>query len=184
MLQEIQRLVLQPCVDGMAAEGALYRGVLYAGLMITADGPKVIEFNCRFGDPETQVVLPRMKTDLITPLLACCSGTLDQVRLEWNEGACVSIVMASGGYPGPYEKGLVISGLDDAEVGGALVFHAGTALREGEVVTNGGRVLNVTATGDNIPGAIRNAYQAVRQIRFKGAHYRGDIGQKALRRLE
>jgi phosphoribosylamine--glycine ligase len=184
LLDEVMRTVLQPCVDGMAEAGRPYSGVLYAGLMITKEGPKVIEFNCRFGDPETQVVLPLLKSDLVPIMLACCDGTLAEQKLEWNSGACVSVVMASGGYPGPYDKGKVISGMDDAErVDDAVVFHAGTKQTDAGVVTAGGRVLNVTATASDIPTAIARAYEAVKAIGFEGAHFRHDIGQKALARL-
>ncbi len=184
LMREIEERVLRPCVDGMAKEGAAYRGVLYAGLMITADGPKVIEFNCRFGDPETQVVLPRMKSDLLPLLLACCDGTLDQHSVEWHDAACVTVVMASGGYPGAYEKGKMIAGITAAErLEGVQVFHAGTKVTDGRLVTNGGRVLNVTATGVDIPNAIARAYEAVACISFEGAHYRKDIGRSALAHL-
>lgn len=184
MFEDICRTILEPCVRGMAEAGTPYKGVLYAGLMITQEGPKVIEFNCRFGDPEVQAVLPRMKNDLVPVLLACCDGTLEQVSLEWEEGACVTVVMASGGYPGPYEKGKRIEGIAEAESGGgAIVFHAGTALADGKLVTNGGRVLNVTAMGEDIPGAIAKAYQAVGKIHFEEAHFRTDIGKKALKHL-
>ena len=184
LFDDIVRTILQPCIDGMAAAGAPYRGVLYAGLMITSEGPKVIEFNCRFGDPETQVVLPRMKTDIVPVMQACCDGSLRGRTLEWDDGACVSVVMASGGYPGSYKKGLPIAGLEDAERdGGSIVFHAGTAWQEGQIVTNGGRVLNVTSTGSDIPTAIDRAYGAVRKIHFEGAHFRTDIGRKAFQHL-
>ncbi|GMW02483.1 MAG: phosphoribosylamine--glycine ligase [Candidatus Hydrogenedentota bacterium] len=178
---EIQRTILEPCIAGMNAMGIPFKGVLYAGLMITKEGPKVIEFNCRFGDPETQVTLPQLKGDLLPLLLACCTGTLDQHPLEWEGGACVSVVMASPGYPGEYPKGLPIEGIDRAELGGnAMVFHAGTAVKNGQLVTNGGRVLNVTALGDGIAQAIDKAYKAVNCIEFKNAHFRRDIGKKAL----
>jgi len=184
LFEEIVRTILNPCVRGMAEAGTPYTGVLYAGLMITPDGPRVIEFNCRFGDPEVQVVLPRMKNDLVPVLLACCDGTLDRLSLEWEDGACVTVVMASGGYPGAYPKGKPITGIPDAEhETGAVVFHAGTGLDGVALVTNGGRVLNVTATGPDVPAAIDRAYAAVRRIHFEGAHYRTDIGQKALRHL-
>ena len=184
LMREIEERVLRPCVDGMANEGAAYRGVLYAGLMITADGPKVIEFNCRFGDPETQVVLPRMKSDLVPLLLACRDGALDQLSVEWHDAACVTVVMASGGYPGAYEKGKAITGIADAEkIEGVQVFHAGAKVIDGRLVTNGGRVLNVTATDADIPKAITRAYEAVACISFEGAHYRKDIGRRALHHL-
>ncbi|NUM56136.1 MAG: phosphoribosylamine--glycine ligase [Candidatus Hydrogenedentes bacterium] len=184
MLPEIMRTILQPCVDGMAGEGAPYRGVLYAGLMITPEGPKVIEFNCRFGDPETQVVLPLLNSDIVPIMLACCDGTLDRATIEWSNDACVSVVMASGGYPGAFEKGLPITGIDAAEIDEAVqVFHAGTKQSGGDVVTNGGRVLNVTAIGPDIRRAVVSAYDAVSHIKFKNAHFRSDIGKKALARL-
>jgi len=184
MLGEIHRTILQPCIDGMARRGTPFVGVLYAGLMITMDGPKVIEFNCRFGDPETQVVLPRLKSDLLPILIACCDGMIDKQRIEWNNNACVSVVMASPGYPGEYPKGLPVSGIDAAEMGeDVMVFHAGTRAQGGAPVTNGGRVLNVTALGSTIPAAIASAYDAVCLIHFDGAHYRSDIGKKALARL-
>lgn len=181
--REIRDTILQPCVDEMVRRGAPYRGVLYAGLMITDDGPRVIEFNCRFGDPEAQVVLPRMRSDLVPVLQACCDGSLDDVQLAWDPRPCVTVVLASGGYPGPYEKGKAISGLADAEAEGTTVFHAGTRRVGGAIVTSGGRVLSVTALGDDIPQAIDTAYRAVGRIRFEGAHFRTDIGRKALRRL-
>jgi len=181
LLDEITRTVLVPCVQGMAHEGMPYKGVLYAGLMITKNGPKVVEFNCRFGDPETQVVLPQMQTDLIPVLMACCDGSLKATPIQWANGACVSVVMASGGYPRDYEKGRAITGIKDAEqLSNVTVFHAGTRVSGDQLVTNGGRVLNVTATGPDIPSTIANAYEAVSRIQFDGAHYRTDIGQKAL----
>ncbi len=184
LFDEISRTILTPCIQGMAEAGTPYTGVLYAGLMITEEGPKVIEFNCRFGDPEVQAVLPRMNNDLVPVLLACCNGTLGTLSLDWEEGACVTVVMASGGYPGAYETGKTIQGIAEAEQEiGAIVFHAGTKTANDALVTSGGRVLNVTAMGADIPGAIANAYAAVERIRFEDAHYRTDIGQKALARL-
>lgn len=184
LLEEVERTILRPCIRGMAEEGAPFEGVLYAGLMITDRGPKVIEFNCRFGDPETQVVLPLLNADLVAVLDACCTGTLPDVKLDWHTGACVSVVLASGGYPRDYEKGKVISGIDDAEsIPGVTVFHAGTAARGSDIITNGGRVLNVTATADSIAASIDKSYRAVTKITFEKMHYRHDIGQKALRRL-
>ncbi|MBI2433867.1 MAG: phosphoribosylamine--glycine ligase [Candidatus Hydrogenedentes bacterium] len=184
MLPRIEQDILRRCVDGMAADGTPYTGVLYAGLMMTMDGPKVVEFNCRFGDPETQVVLPRMRSDLVPALLACCNGTLDMTPIEYDDGACVTVVMASGGYPGPYEKGKEISGLAEAEADpDVTVFHAGTKHGEnGRLLTNGGRVLNVTARGKDLRQTIGKAYGAVKKIQFDGAHFRRDIGQKALNR--
>ncbi len=184
LFTEIESRILRPCIDGMAEDGHPYRGVLYAGLMLTADGPKVIEFNCRFGDPETQVVLPRMKNDLLPLLDACTHGGLDGHSAHWHYGSCVTVVMASGGYPGTFEKGKPITGIERAEkLGGTVVFHAGTR-REGQnIVTNGGRVLNVTATGADIRSTIETAYAAVDEIHFDGAHFRRDIGHRALANL-
>jgi phosphoribosylamine--glycine ligase len=182
LLLSIQQSILQPCIDCMAWRGTPFVGVLYAGLMITKDGPKVIEFNCRFGDPETQVVLPRLKSDLLPILLSCCDGTLDKQRVEWRDDACVSVVMASGGYPGEYPKGVPIYGISEAETdANVIVFHAGTSSRNGQIVTNGGRVLNVTAVNHMIPGAIERAYRATERIQFDRAHFRTDIGKKALK---
>ena len=184
LMEEIQRTILQPCVDGMAAEGTPYVGVLYAGLMITKDGPKVVEFNCRFGDPETQVVLPRLTTDLVDIAEACCRGTLAQVALEYTSAPCAAVVMASEGYPGSYPKGLPISGIDSAEAReGVTVFHAGTAEVDGQLVSSGGRVLAVTALGATLQDALDKAYAGVGKIQFDGAHYRTDIGKKAFKHL-
>ncbi len=185
MMPEIQSRILDPIVQGMKQDGTPYRGIIYAGLMITTDGPKVVEYNVRFGDPETQVVLPRMKSDIVPVFLACCKGTLDQCEIAYHDGACVSVVMASGGYPASYPKGLPITGLDEAETDAdVMVFHAGTRLEGDRVVTGGGRVLNVTARAEDIPAAIARAYDAVEKIHFDNAHYRTDIGRKALARLE
>ena len=186
LFEEIERTVLRPCIEGMAQEGVPYSGVLYAGLMITDNGPKVVEFNCRFGDPETQVVLPPMSCDLLPLLDACCDGTLDAVldTLAWGSCACVTVVMASGGYPGSYAKGKTITGIEEAEtLEGLTVFHAGTKRVGDDTVTNGGRVLNVTAAAVDIPTAIDKAYEGVKCIHFEGAEYRTDIGRKALARL-
>ena len=177
---QVLQNILQPVVDALAAEGRPYCGCLYAGLMITADGPKVVEFNARFGDPETQVVLPLLATDLTDILLACVEGRLHEIEICWHREAAVCIVLAAGGYPGSYEKGQVISGLAEAQREGAAVFHAGTAGREGEVVANGGRVLGITATGADIVQAVNKAYEAVRKVSFKGMHYRRDIAYRAL----
>jgi phosphoribosylamine--glycine ligase len=182
---EIEATVLQPSVDGLAKDGHPYTGLLYAGLMITDDGPKVIEFNCRFGDPETQVVLPLMASDIIPIMLACCDGTLAEHTVETREGACVSVVMASGGYPKAYEKGKVITGIAEADADADLVvFHAGTQSSDEGLLTNGGRVLGVTALGTDIPSAIAKAYEGVSKIDFDGAQYRSDIGGRALERLK
>ncbi len=182
LLDEIVRTVLRPAVDGLRAEGAPYVGVLYAGLMITRDGPKVLEFNCRFGDPETQVILPLLASDLVDVLEACLNGTLARADVRWRPGAAVTVVAASEGYPGPYPKGRPITGIEEAEaLPGVVVFHAGTARdAEGRLVTAGGRVLNVTAIADDLPQAIRRAYEAIACIHFEGMHYRRDIGRRAL----
>ncbi|MEI7436136.1 MAG: phosphoribosylamine--glycine ligase [bacterium] len=159
----------------------VYKGVLYAGLMMTATGPKVLEFNVRFGDPETQAILPRIEGDLLPALEACLDGTLTTAHLRWKPGACVCVVMAAGGYPGEYRKGLPITGLDVAEnVPGVTVFHAGTSNHDGRVLTAGGRVLGVTALGDNLAQAVDQAYAAVGKITFDGASYRRDIAARAL----
>ncbi len=183
LFDEIEERVLRPAIDGMAEDGHPYRGVLYAGLIITKDGPKVIEFNCRFGDPETQVVLPRMKSDLLPLLDACAHTGLENHRVQWHEGACVTVVMASDGYPGAFAKGKAITGIDEAEkLEGVTVFHAGTKRESNTLLTNGGRVLNVTAAGPDIRATIARAYEAVDRIHFEGAHVRRDIGHRALNR--
>ena len=180
--QQVIDRVMLPAVNGMRAEGFTYQGVLYAGLMITADGPKVLEFNVRFGDPETQPILMRLHSDIVPVLEACANGTLDACSLEWKPDAAVCVVMASEGYPGSYDKGRPISGLDQANtLPGVTVFHAGTKQDGDAIVTNGGRVLGVTALGGNVQMAIVKAYQAVGKIKWPGVHYRTDIGQKALK---
>ncbi|RKO66970.1 phosphoribosylamine--glycine ligase [Desulfofundulus salinus] len=171
--------ILIPTVRAMAAEGRPYRGVLYAGLMVTDEGPRVLEFNARFGDPEAQPVLMLLETDLVEVIEAVLSGRLAEKEIRWQPGAAVCVVLASGGYPGPYRKGYPISGLDRVP-SDVLVFHAGTALEDGRVVTAGGRVLGVTAAAETIAAAIEKAYAAVEQIHFEGMHYRRDIGRKAL----
>ncbi|MCD7743972.1 MAG: phosphoribosylamine--glycine ligase [Lachnospiraceae bacterium] len=173
-----QKHIYQPTVDAMAAEGRPFQGIIFFGLMLTADGPKVLEYNARFGDPEAQVVLPRMKTDIIDVFEACIDGTLDTIDLEFEDNAAVCVVLASDGYPVHYEKGLKIEGLDAfAGKDGYYVFHAGTAKKNGEIVTNGGRVLGVTATGSDLKAARANAYQAVDWISFANKYYRHDIGK-------
>ena len=174
--------ILKPTIAAMAKEGRVYRGCLYLGLMVTADGPKVVEFNARFGDPETQVVLPLLDSDLVAIMCACADGTLADVPIRWKEGAAVCVVLASGGYPGHYEKGQEIHGLADAEAMGALVFHAGTAMKDGKLVTNGGRVLGVVGRGADISSAVDAAYAAATKISFKDAYYRKDIAHRALER--
>ncbi|MFO7632622.1 MAG: phosphoribosylamine--glycine ligase [Caldilinea sp.] len=176
LLDEIDHTVMQPTLDGMAAEGAPYVGVLYAGLMLTSQGPRVLEFNCRLGDPETQVLLPLLDSDLIEVLMACTDGVLDKTELRWRDEAAVTVVMASEGYPEEYRTGLEIFGIDDAEAIGCTVYHAGTRLKDGRLITVGGRVLTVTATARFVDQAARRAYTGVKRIRFAGAHYRRDIG--------
>ena len=170
--------ILKPTVDAMNSEGRSFKGVLYFGLMLTPNGIKVLEYNARFGDPETQVVLPRLKTDLVDIFNAVIDGELDKITFEWADEQCVCVVMASGGYPQKYQSGYEISGIEDAENGGAVVFHAGTALKDGKIVTAGGRVLGVTAMGKDIATAREKAYDAVKKIHFTDAHYRTDIGIK------
>lgn len=172
--------VLEATIAAMNAESRSFSGILYAGLMLTADGPKVLEFNARFGDPETQAVLPRLKTDLVDIMLAVIEGRLAEMNIEWYAQPAVCVVMASGGYPETSEKGQEITGLAAAEDTGAIVFHAGTKLDNGKVVTNGGRVLGISGLGDDIAGAIANAYRGVEQIQFANMQYRHDIGKKAL----
>jgi phosphoribosylamine--glycine ligase len=177
----IEEQVLQPTIKAMAQEGRTFKGVLYAGLMITAQGPRVLEFNARFGDPETQVILPRLKSDLVEIILAVCEERLAEQEIVWREEACVSVVMASQGYPGSYKTGLQIKGLTDVE-DDIFVFHSGTALKDGEIVTAGGRVLAVTALGENLRQAVDSVYRAVKKINFSGAHYRQDIAYRAFLR--
>ncbi len=177
----VMETIMIPTVRAMEKEGSLFKGVLYAGLMIHNDQAKVLEFNARFGDPETQPVMARLDTDLIDIIEAILDGSLSRVDIRWKPGCAVCVVMASGGYPGSYAKGKEISGLDlAAHQDGVVVFHAGTALRDGRIVTDGGRVLGVTGLGPVVAAAIDNAYKGVRAIRFDGAHYRRDIGARAL----
>jgi phosphoribosylamine--glycine ligase len=180
-VQTVGNAILQPWLRGCADEGILFRGILYPGVMLTRQGPKVLEFNARFGDPEAQVYLTRLENDLFELLEASLNGTLEKIEIKWNPMASVCVVMASKGYPGPIEKGKVITGLDDAaSLADTKVFHAGTARKEDNVVTSGGRVLGVTALGADLSSAKRAAYQAVEKIHFDGAHFRRDIAQKAL----
>ncbi|MGA1873834.1 MAG: phosphoribosylamine--glycine ligase [Thermoplasmatota archaeon] len=174
--------ILVPTIKGMRAEGFPYKGILYAGLMITEDGPKVIEFNCRFGDPEAQAVIPRIASDFIKPILACCDGTLDKVKLRWSRSNCVCVVMASGGYPGSYTKGHTIQGLDKLDrFDNIIAFHAGTKFDDaGRTVTSGGRVLGITALGPTIKDTIKLAYKGVKKVQFDDSFYRTDIGKRAL----
>jgi len=190
LLIKIEREILGPTISGMEAEGHSYKGVLYVGLMITKEGPKVLEYNCRFGDPETQCILPRLKTDLVEVMLATIhclpagasakEGSLSTVHLDWGHPA-VCVVLASGGYPGHYKKGYEIEGLENArELDDVIIFHAGTAEKEGKIVTSGGRVLGVVGMGETIRQAIDRSYMAAKLIHFKDMHYRKDIGRKAL----
>ncbi|MDD5197198.1 MAG: phosphoribosylamine--glycine ligase [Candidatus Omnitrophica bacterium] len=183
LFREIVDKVIYPTIGGLAKEGIDYRGVLYAGIMLTKDGPKALEFNARFGDPETQAILPRLKSDLLEIMLATAEQKLNRIKiLEWDTRACACVVCAAGGYPGSYEKGKEISGLDKAaQMPDVVVFHAGTKLLNNKVITNGGRVLGVTGLGRTVNEAIGKAYAAVREISFRGMHYRHDIGRKALR---
>jgi phosphoribosylamine--glycine ligase len=177
---ELEKEIMQPLLDGLAKEGVIYCGLLYPGLMITTDGSRVLEFNCRFGDPETQALLPRMKSDLVPLLEATIDGKIDKHSIEWDERASVTVVLASGGYPGNYETGKKISGLDEAaKLEDVQVFHAGTKKIGGETVTAGGRVLAVTALGPTIASARKRAYEAVPRIHFDGCHYRRDIALNA-----
>jgi len=172
--KQVMETIMAPTVKALAAEGRPYKGILYGGLMITPDGPKALEFNARFGDPEAQVILPRLKTDLVDIIFAILENKLAQMKIEWGEEACVGVVMASGGYPGSYKTGFPIHGLNDVDKD-IMVFHAGTKLSDGRVVTNGGRVLTVAATGKTIAEARKKVYDNIARIRFEGAHYRKDI---------
>jgi len=182
LLREVHDRILLPCIEGMAEQDTPFRGILYAGLALTKDGPKVIEFNCRFGDPETQVVLPRMKDDLLLVMMESIGSGLRRNSINFTDDAALSVVAASGGYPGEYKTGIPITGLNEAEKNGALVFHAGTKTDGDKVVTAGGRVLNITATGTNLAEAAHKAYEAAAMIKFDGMHYRRDIGARTLKR--
>jgi phosphoribosylamine--glycine ligase len=182
MMARIDREVLQPFLAGVRADALDYRGIIYAGVMVTADGPKVLEFNVRFGDPETQAVLLRLDSDLAEAMLATVERRLAEIRLAWSPDPAVCVVMAAGGYPGPYAKGQPITGLAEAAATGAVVFHAGTARQDGQVVVNGGRVLGVTARGPSVAAAVDRAYAAVDRIHWAGATCRRDIAHRALRR--
>ena len=177
LAKEVEENIMVPAVKAMLNEGRPYKGVLYGGLMITNDGAKVLEFNARFGDPEAQVTLPRLKTDLVDIMLAIVNHNLDRINIEWSEDACVGVVMASGGYPGSYKTGFPITGLNDLDKD-IVVFHAGTKLgSEGEVLTSGGRVLTVVATGKTIAEAREKVYANIPRIHFEGCHYRKDIAE-------
>jgi len=178
--EQILDQVIRPTITAMEAEGCPYQGVLYAGLMITSEGPKVLEYNARFGDPETQVLMPMLKSDLLPVLEAAAAGDLQGVTVEINDGACVGVVLASGGYPAAYENGQEITGLDNLTPG-TIVFHAGTARKDGRLVTNGGRVLAVVCCGANTREAIDRVYQEVAKVKFQNMHFRSDIGRRAIR---
>jgi len=182
LLQEVHDRILLPCIQGMAEQEVPFRGVLYAGLALTKDGPKVIEFNARFGDPETQVIMPRMKDDLLLVMMESIGSGLRRNSLNFSDDAAISVVASSGGYPGDYRTGLPISGLDEAEKDGAVVFHAGTRAEGDRILTAGGRVLNITATGPNLAKAAAKAYAAADMINFEGMHYRRDIGARTLKK--
>ncbi len=177
MAEICRKTIFEPTIEAMNKEGRTFKGCLYFGLMLTPKGPKVIEYNARFGDPETQVVLPRLETDLVDICEAVIDGTLGDLDIKWKKGAAACVVMASGGYPESYKKGIEMRGLDEkGGVEGAIVYHAGTKLENGKFYTNGGRVLGVTAVDDTLEGALKKAYEAVEKISFEGAHYRKDIG--------
>jgi phosphoribosylamine--glycine ligase len=178
-LAETGRAILDPWLKGCRAEGIDFHGLLYPGIMLTKNGPRVLEFNARFGDPETQVYMMRLQTDLVELLDASVNGTLDKIDLRWNPNPAVCVVMASGGYPGSYAKGTPIK-FPTSTLPDAKIFHAGTASKDGQIVTNGGRVLGVTALGADLATAQRKAYDLVAQIEFQGAQYRKDIAAKAL----
>ena len=175
--------IMRPTIDGLKSEGIKYKGILYAGLMIDNGKPSVLEFNCRLGDPETQPILARLDTDLMDISMAIADEKLSDIEIQWKKDASVCVVLASGGYPGKYEKGKIISGLDNAgKMDDVVVFHAGTAFNNNEIVTNGGRVLGVTALGGDIKAAKEKAYEAINKIHFDGMHYRKDIADRALNR--
>ena len=185
VMDQITREILVPIVDGMNKNGTPYKGILYAGIMITQGGPRVLEFNVRFGDPETQPILARLKSDLLEAMLATCDGTLDKITLEWDDRPAVCVVMASGGYPDNYEKGKVITGIEEAEkIQDVIVFHAGTTTKDGTIVSSGGRVLGVTALGGTIADAQAKAYKGVEKIKFEKAYYRKDIADKAIKKFK
>ena len=178
--KECMDKIFMPTINAMNNEGRTFKGCLYFGLMITPKGPKVIEYNCRFGDPETQVVLPRLKTDIVDIFEAIDNETLSDLDVEWSDDACACVIMASGGYPKSYPKGIEITGLSNGQLYGVTVYHAGTKLQDNKLVTSGGRVLGVTALGDTLENALKKSYDAVEKIHFEGAHYRRDIGKRAL----
>ncbi|MEG2054474.1 MAG: phosphoribosylglycinamide synthetase C domain-containing protein, partial [Oscillospiraceae bacterium] len=181
---ECMKTIFMPTIKAMNAENRSFKGCLYFGLMLTKKGAKVIEYNCRFGDPETQVVLPLLESDLLTVMQSCTDGTLDKTEVKFADGAAACVVMASGGYPQKYEIGKEIKGLTNGNIDGATVYHAGTKLENGKLYTAGGRVMGVTATAENLQTALDNAYTAVKKIDFENVHYRNDIGKRALEALK
>ncbi|HJX04038.1 MAG TPA: phosphoribosylglycinamide synthetase C domain-containing protein, partial [Dehalococcoidia bacterium] len=180
MLQNVTDNIIKPTIKALAEENAPYKGVLYTGLMITEDGPMVLEYNARFGDPETQVILPRLKTDLVDIMLAVIQGRLDSINIQWDDNACVGVVMASAGYPEKYKTGYAINGLNDIIDKDVYIFHAGTKLDETNqaAVTDGGRVLTVAASGGNLAQAREKVYRNISKIDFTGCHYRKDIAAR------
>ncbi len=180
LMHDIKEKVLQRFLNGIQKENLYYKGIIYAGIMVTKDGPKVLEFNVRFGDPEVQAVMTLMKSDLVDIIFKTVNGNLNEASIEWFPGSAVCVVMASKGYPGSYEKGFKISGINEAEKMGSVVFHAGTSLKDGDIITSGGRVLGVTSRDININNAISKVYKSVEKIKWDGAFYRKDIAHKAL----
>lgn len=179
-LREFQEKILEPTLKGLQKEGIDFKGIIYAGLMLTNSGPKVLEYNCRFGDPEAQAVIPLLETDLLEVCQAVIEGSLVKVKLQWKPSYATCVVLASAGYPGAYEKGKPVHGLEDISEEEGLVFHAGTKLENGKLVTDGGRVLGVTALGETLEKSIEKAYRLVDKIHFQGMHYRSDIGRKGV----
>ena len=181
-MQEIKNKIVLPTLAALKEKGREFKGLLYPGIMLTASGPKVIEFNARFGDPETQVYMRLLETDLVDILFACIKGTLQKQKIVWSNKFTCCVVLSSGGYPDSYQKGKVIKGLNHSFEKDIVIFHAGTTMKNGEVITNGGRVLGVSATGSNLSEALSKAYDAITYISFEGMQYRKDIGAKAVKR--
>ena len=181
VLDQIITRIIEPTIRGMYQEGNPFKGILFAGLMLTADGPKALEFNVRFGDPETQCILPRLSGDIVEIFLAACDGRLNEIKVKWDERACVCVVIASGGYPGKYQNGFAINGLDKIKDEDTVVFHAGTKNDGGSLVTNGGRVLGVASLGRSLEAAVTKAYNAVCKIEFNHMFFRRDIGSRVLK---
>lgn len=182
LFKKVSNEIIYPTIKALGREGIKYKGVLYYGIMITKTGPRVLEYNARFGDPETQVILPRLKSDLAELLMATAGGDISGKVLEWDRRDCACVVLAEEGYPGEYEKHKEITGLNEAEKDGALIFHAGTIEKNGKYVTSGGRVLNVVGMAEGIENAVAVAYKAISKIQFEGMHYRKDIGYRAVKR--